>query len=72
MDGGRDVYSPVVYSYSCPGHYWTHTTYDPGWGFTSPIYYLPDNALDNRVRYWLLVADPRLLNIGIDDVRMGK
>ncbi len=67
MWGGRDVYEPVEFYL---GRYF-NTTSDPGWGFTSPIYYLPDNYFTNRLPYWLISTNEEMSNVKVTDIRMS-
>ncbi|NOZ92526.1 MAG: hypothetical protein GXO59_04570 [Dictyoglomi bacterium] len=68
MWGGRDMYEAVSFHLDR----YTHTLSDPGWGFSSPIYYLPDNAFSNKNTYWLMSEDDEMVNVNVGDIRMRR
>ena len=71
MWGGRDVATPVQFTI-CRDNGVRWTIFDPPQGFSSPIYYLPDNAFSNRVRYWIVSTDEKLANVELQDIRMRR
>jgi len=68
MWGGRDMYEGV--SFYLGGY--MHTLSDPGWGFSSPIYYLPDNTFSNKNPYWLISEDEQIVDVNVSDIRMRR
>jgi len=65
MWGGRDMNLPVSFYEGSMRWYGI-------WGFSSPIYYLPDNAFINRNPYWLMSGDDNIVDVDITDIRMRK